>query len=109
MEHGLLTVTGGKLTTFRLIALDALQHVMHLQDLLLRRTRLGLLLRTGGAALLPRIRTICQGELGWSDAQWHTEQADYLAVWQRHYSPPATPTTPTTNTTSTTAPDSTHV
>ena len=167
LEQGLLTVTGGKLTTFRLIALDALKHVMpllptwqtslcatplfkpvqalafdkrlstqqaqrllghygqysaavlataqqgelenitgtetmwvelrwgaqneavvHLEDLLLRRTRLGLLLRGGGVDFLPRIRAICQTELGWSNAQWDIEQAAYLRLWQKHYSLP---------------------
>lgn len=168
MEQGLLTVTGGKLTTFRLIALDALKHlahlwpvladppqtgitvlepsaalphhtglrtqqrlrlqghygaqaakvvaaaqndgelqtipgthtlwvelrwaarheaVVHLQDLLLRRTRLGLLLRGGGVQHLAYIRTICQPELDWDDTRWDTEQAAYLALWQQHYSP----------------------
>jgi glycerol-3-phosphate dehydrogenase len=167
LENGLLTVTGGKLTTFRLIAIDALTHiaplfphwkdhlqptplfaphpvlptfpglttqqrqrllghygaqaatllasaevdelhtipgtetmwvelrwaarseaVVHLEDLLLRRTRLGLLLRGGGVELLPRIRAMCQSELGWSDERWEAEQADYLALWQRNHSPP---------------------
>jgi len=169
MENGLLTVTGGKLTTYRLIALDALKQiavllpdlrldvrsdskikqtlnpmpllhpalgyaqrrrltghygraapvlagiaregelelipgsetlwvelrwaarceaVVHLEDLLLRRTRLGLLLRAGGAAELPRIRAICQPELGWDDAQWEREEATYLALWETHYSLP---------------------
>lgn len=167
MEQGLLTVTGGKLTTFRLIALDALRHVaprmphgqepppdgpllapasalpphrglgtsqrqrlqghygplaarvvsaaqagelqaipgtqtlwvelrwaarmegvVHLEDLLLRRTRLGLLLRGGGAEWLPRIRAMCQGELGWSDARWQQEVTDYQTLWRSHYSPP---------------------
>ncbi|MFZ2328293.1 MAG: glycerol-3-phosphate dehydrogenase C-terminal domain-containing protein, partial [Rhodoferax sp.] len=167
LENGLLTVTGGKLTTFRLIALDALAHVVHLfpqanqpmhrlellaqgnllpasaglstsqrqrlqghygplaasvvgaaqpgelqtiagtqtlwvelrwaarteavvrlEDLLLRRTRLGLLLRGGGAELLPHIRTICQSELGWNDARWQQEALDYMALWQSHYSLP---------------------
>ncbi len=166
MEQGLLTVTGGKLTTFRLIALDALRHVasrlpqgqepppngpllapatalplqrglntqqrqrlqghygpqardvvaaakdgelqtisgthtlwvelrwaarheavVHLQDLMLRRTRLGLLLRGGGVDCLPRIRSICQAELGWDNARWDAEQTAYLALWQQHYSP----------------------
>ncbi|HJV86485.1 MAG TPA: glycerol-3-phosphate dehydrogenase/oxidase [Noviherbaspirillum sp.] len=168
LEDGLLTVTGGKLTTFRLIARDALKHaapllrgrhisrrshpvfppvpplpydgrlslfqrrrlvgrygnfarmlvaaaqageletipgtdtlfaelrwaarseaVLHLEDLLLRRTRVGLLLREGGAELLPRIRMICQAELGWDDARWANEQAAYMALWQKHYSLPA--------------------
>ncbi|MES1982433.1 MAG: glycerol-3-phosphate dehydrogenase/oxidase [Pseudomonadota bacterium] len=167
LEQGLLTVTGGKLTTFRLIALDALKHVapllphwktslestplfhpaqrlaldkrlstqqaqrlqghygqhaaavlaaaqtgeldiiagsetmwvelrwaarneavLHLEDLLLRRTRLGLLLRGGGAEILPRIRAICQAELGWSDERWETEQLAYLGLWQKNYSVP---------------------
>ncbi len=167
LDAGLLTVTGGKMTTFRVIALDALKHampllpgwhdalkpapifarvaradagrrltaqqlerllgrhgaqaqalidcaqpgeletipgtdtlwaelrwaaraeaVLHLEDLLLRRTRLGLQLAHGGAALLTRIRVICQFELGWDDARWDTEQAAYLALWQASYSLP---------------------
>ncbi|MHB8666980.1 MAG: glycerol-3-phosphate dehydrogenase/oxidase [Burkholderiales bacterium] len=167
LEHGLLTVTGGKLTTFRLIARDALAHcaallpklrsrakaalnlvgsdslvehpaltaaqarrlggrygvhaaallaaaqggeldtiagsetlwvelrwaaraeaVMHLEDLLLRRTRLGLQLRQGGAELLPRIRAICQAELGWDDQRWVREEAAFRSLWLRHYSLP---------------------
>lgn len=166
-EAGLLTVTGGKLTTFRLIALDALriarthlpgmppideaqpvlnpvemgaapasltpetwrrllgrygaqaaalvataapdelgaipgtptlwaelrwaarsEGVVHLDDLLLRRVRLGLLLPKGGALLLPRIRQICQPELGWSDEKWVVEEIAYLALIQQAYSLP---------------------
>ena len=173
LEQGVLTVTGGKLTTFRLIARDALAHcapplprrharphasrtflqpeplpanpaltaaqaqrlqgrygvhaadllaaahdgelatiagsqtlwaelrwaarveaVMHLEDLLLRRTRLGLLLRQGGVELLPRIRAICQAELGWDDQRWLAEEAAYLALWPRHYSLPPRDTIP---------------
>jgi len=173
LEHGLLTVTGGKLTTFRLIAQDALAHcapwlprrqlrlhssrtfrqpeplpanaaltaaqarrlqgrygmhagellaaahggelatvagsqtlwaelrwaaraeaVMHLEDLLLRRTRLGLQLRGGGAELLPRIRAICQAELGWSDQHWLAEEAAYLVLWRQRYSLPLRETIP---------------
>jgi len=62
--------------------------VMHLEDLLLRRTRLGLQLRKGGADILPRIRAICQPELGWSDDRWMDEQAAYLDLWRRHYQLP---------------------
>lgn len=62
--------------------------VRHLDDLLLRRTRLGLLLREGGAAQLPRIRAICQPELGWSDAEWEREEAAYRRLWTSHYSLP---------------------
>ncbi len=63
--------------------------VLHLDDLLLRRTRLGLLLANGGAAFLPRIQQVCQGRLGWSDERWQQEQQQYLSLWQRCYSLPA--------------------
>ena len=167
LEHGLLTVTGGKLTTFRVIALDALklaatrlpelqgklapqpvfaatpplrytpglppgqaqrlqgrygadaqaliavaqpdelscipgtetmwaqlrwaarqEDVCKLEDLLLRRSRIGIQLRGGGIDILPRIRSICQPELGWSDQRWEEEQSAYLALWAAHYSVP---------------------
>jgi glycerol-3-phosphate dehydrogenase len=167
-ENGLLTVTGGKLTTFRLIALDALravrdrlpelpplddqvpvldtvdpdllagdeleeaalrrllgrygadapalvaaaqdgeldvipgtrtlwaelrwaareEGVVHLDDLLLRRVRLGHLLPEGGKALFPRIRAVCQPELAWDDDDWATAEAAYLALWRRAYGLP---------------------
>jgi glycerol-3-phosphate dehydrogenase len=167
-ENGLFTVTGGKLTTFRLIALDvlkAIRHhlpempepsdempvlnqidqylpgcddlrdacrkrllgrygadaielvnvahpgemdvipgtdylwaelrwsclaegVCHLDDLLLRRTRLGLILPRGGESILPMVKQICLPELGWSEARWQHEHAEYLALWERCYSLP---------------------
>ncbi|HUE94865.1 glycerol-3-phosphate dehydrogenase/oxidase [Pseudomonas sp.] len=62
--------------------------VLHLDDLLLRRTRLGLLLAQGAAAELPRIRALCQARLGWSDTRWQQEEVDYLALWRRCYSLP---------------------
>ena len=170
LDHGLITVSGGKLTTFRLIALDVLrmcqqlidfeldmaddtvfrtatpndatferlpswlQHrlkgfygkrldallviaepdeidyvgetntlwaelryacrfeqVIHLDDLLLRRTRLGLLLAEGGLgeAFAPRIKAICQSELGWDEDKWQTEAERYRAIWHRFYFLPA--------------------
>jgi glycerol-3-phosphate dehydrogenase len=173
-EEGLLTVTGGKLTTFRMIALDALkavdrrlpdlppmddqvpvlnpvdvdlpanghldeavrrrllghyaadapalvqaakageleaipgtqtlwaelrwaaraEAVVHLDDLLLRRVRLGHLLPQGGKSLLPEIRAICQPELGWDDARWQAEETAYLDLWRRCYSLPSPETIP---------------
>jgi glycerol-3-phosphate dehydrogenase len=62
--------------------------VLHLDDLLLRRTRLGLLLARGAAAELPRIRVLCQARLGWGNARWQQEEEHYLALWQRCYSLP---------------------
>jgi len=168
-EKGLFTVTGGKLTTFRLIALDVLkairrripelpepnhdmpvlnqidqqlpgcndihnacrrrllgrygsdslavvnaastgemdiipgtdylwvelrwaarsEGVCHLEDLMLRRTRLGLILPHGGESILPVVKQICKAELRWNDSQWQREQANYLAVWSHSYSLPS--------------------
>jgi glycerol-3-phosphate dehydrogenase len=167
-EQGLLTVTGGKLTTFRLIAVDALravrerlpdtprldteqpvlnpidlelphvgrldeetrrrllgrygvdapalvraaapgeleviegteslwaelrwaaraEGVVHLEDLLLRRVRLGLLTTGGASAIMGQIRAIVQPELGWDDARWEQEAEQYATLWQDHYSIP---------------------
>jgi glycerol-3-phosphate dehydrogenase len=164
-ENGLLTVAGGKLTTFRLMAHDALQKVqarlpgnpkfdpdlrvlaepaegvqmpaglsprarlrlvgrhgantpalvasshpdeweaiggsyalwaelrwaaraeavVHLDDLLLRRTRLGLLLPEGGLPCLERIRAIVQPELAWDDARWSAEATQYTNLYKRCY------------------------
>jgi len=166
-DNGLITVSGGKLTTFRLIALDALaaardhlpdpqpfadervfnapdtlakdlvaddpvwaqrllgryglqakpmfdsapaaereriqgtdfclaecrwaarhEAVAHLDDLLLRRTRLGMLLTDGGSELFPALESICRAELGWDSAHWQLEVSRYLSIWQRFYSLP---------------------
>ncbi len=62
--------------------------VVHLDDLLLRRVRLGLTLPHGGLAYLGRVRAIVQAELGWSDARWEAEEAAYRQLWQRAYAPP---------------------
>ena len=64
------------------------EQVVHLDDLLLRRVRLGLLLQNGGAAQMSRIRTICQPELGWDDACWEEEEAAYLERCRRQYGLP---------------------
>jgi glycerol-3-phosphate dehydrogenase len=65
-----------------------MESVRHLDDLLLRRVRLGLLLPEGGAAHLPAIRAICQSELGWDDVRWQEEEARYRALWQACYRVP---------------------
>lgn len=163
-EDGLLTITGGKLTTFRLMALSALrrvadrlpsrprfqarhpvldpisipegaalpqrlrligrlgdaaremldtaeeseltpiddgvglwtelrwaarmEQVVHLEDLLLRRLRLGLTCEQGARRLLPQIRSIVQPELGWDDLRWEQEALDYQRRWVREHAPP---------------------
>lgn len=154
-EGGLLSVTGGKLTTYRVTALEVLEQlrgqlpafkrldkrapvlqsvtiagnrrltgrfganysrinnlfdvgpqvpgsvthwaelkwaarfeaVEHLADLMLRRTRLGLLLPDGGAKVLNEIGVICRQECGWDQARWAQESADYLAHWRTRHDP----------------------
>lgn len=67
------------------------ERVQHLDDLLLRRTRLGLLLPGGAVALLPAIRRHCQRALGWDDSRWAQEEERYLTLWRDAYSlPPET-------------------
>lgn len=140
-EKNLITVTGGKLTTFRLLAQRALdlagkkicvdtsalakcsvfpgekdlaapnehhaspngglisgtvyhwsdvasaatEMVVHLDDLLLRRVRLGLLLP--GAQWLERIGGIVCPVLGWDDKRWRQEKDRYLGIIDRFYRP----------------------
>lgn len=62
--------------------------VRHLDDLLLRRTRLGITAPRGGTALLPRLRPILQEELNWTNSQWDGEVARYLACWAQTYGVP---------------------
>lgn len=166
-NQGLITVTGGKLTTFRLIALDALklaapwlgvtiaddgqavftapkpgaapawldtsafarlvarfgirtreflaempqaemvpvadtatlvaelrwacrhEQVVHLDDLLLRRVRLGLLLPRGGIDAVPGLDDILSSELGWTAEKIASERVRYEDIWQRYYFLPA--------------------
>ncbi len=61
--------------------------VEHLDDLLLRRVRLGMQLPGGGSEILPRIRAICQPELAWSDAKWEQEVTRYQQIYSRAYAP----------------------
>ena len=60
--------------------------VIHLDDLLLRRVRLGLLAPNGGMDFLPRIRATVQSELGWDDARWEKEASEYAKLWNASYS-----------------------
>lgn len=67
------------------------EQVIHLDDLLLRRTRLGLILPHGAMTPLisTRIKQICQQELGWDEQKWQQEVARYTELWQRYYHLPA--------------------
>ena len=62
------------------------ESVRHLDDLLLRRLRLGLLLPDGGERLLPRIGEVVLPELGWDGARWELEARRYLELRRGAYS-----------------------
>ncbi len=59
--------------------------VIHLDDLLLRRVRLGLVAPDGGMDLMEHIRAIVQPELGWDDARWSAEEDSYRQLWVKSY------------------------
>jgi glycerol-3-phosphate dehydrogenase len=63
--------------------------VVHLDDLLLRRVRLGLLAPKGGMPWIERVRAIAQPELGWDHARWEQEVRAYQQAWKTCYHGPA--------------------
>lgn len=67
----------------------ASESVLHLDDLLLRRTRIGLLRRDGGAGDAARLQEICQTELGWSPTRWRVEWSRYEELRRAKYGLPA--------------------
>lgn len=58
------------------------ESVVHLDDLLLRRTRLGLILPQGARDLMPEIRRRLARELVWSEERWQQEIDRYLTLWR---------------------------
>lgn len=69
----------------------AIRHEMiwHLPDLLLRRTRLGLVSPEGGLATFEIIKPLMQQELNWSEKTWRKEIQDYTKLWKDCYSIPS--------------------
>jgi glycerol-3-phosphate dehydrogenase len=64
------------------------EQVYHLDDLMLRRTRIGNVLPEGGATLLLKIKALCAPYLDWTEQKWQAEIDRYLDIWQGHYSLP---------------------
>ena len=69
----------------------SMQHeqVRRLDDLLLRRTRIGLVAAGGALSLLPRLEAPCREDLGWDAARWADESARYRENWVSRHAPPA--------------------
>jgi glycerol-3-phosphate dehydrogenase len=84
----LVPLAGTPVTAAELRWAARCEGVVHLDDLLLRRVRLGLLVPHGGAQLLPSVRRICQQELSWDDARWVREEAAYSALIARSHGVP---------------------
>ena len=64
------------------------ESVVHLDDLMLRRTRLGLILPQGGNAILPEVQALCEKFLGWDAQHFAHEKTRYQKIWQQNYSIP---------------------
>ena len=64
------------------------ESVVHLDDLLLRRVRLGLVHRGGGAACLPQLKERLQYIMNWSELDWNREVDRYLRIIRESYSIP---------------------
>lgn len=68
----------------------ALAHlaIQHLDDLLLRRTRVGLFYADGGASMKYELSELCQKYLHWDDSkfedEWQRYQTLYQALYQHH-------------------------
>ncbi|MGP9831418.1 glycerol-3-phosphate dehydrogenase/oxidase [Marinobacter sp. NSM] len=65
------------------------EQVHHLDDLLLRRTRLGLVCPAGARTLLPELQKRCQRLLDWTDERWQREVERYLSLYQQAYALPS--------------------
>jgi glycerol-3-phosphate dehydrogenase len=61
--------------------------VEHLDDLLLRRTRLGMLLPDAGMTVMDQVKALTQGELRWTEDHWQSEISRYQEIYRQAYSP----------------------
>ncbi|GLQ31921.1 glycerol-3-phosphate dehydrogenase/oxidase [Litoribrevibacter albus] len=64
------------------------ESVVHLDDLMLRRTRLGNVLPNLSDAYWDRIKALFIEHQQWSQQQWEQELERYQGIWQRCYSMP---------------------
>jgi len=63
------------------------EQVRRLDDLLLRRSRLGLVAARGAEALLPLLEAPCREDLGWDAARWADEVSRYRENWAARHAP----------------------
>ena len=88
VDSALQTIPGSSTLWLELSVAAQHEAVVHLDDLLLRRTRLGLLLPRGGLDHLARIQALCAPYLPWDQARWDAELARYRHLIAAHYALP---------------------
>jgi glycerol-3-phosphate dehydrogenase len=64
------------------------EKIRHLDDLLLRRVRIGLLTPMGGRAYLKRVEKLCKDVLPWDRQRWKEEINRYIELWNHAYNLP---------------------
>jgi glycerol-3-phosphate dehydrogenase len=79
----------GTCTLWAELAIAAQEMPQHLDDILLRRTRIGNLLPRGGMEHIALIREICGGYLAWDEGRWQDEIGRYETIVKKYYSVPA--------------------
>ncbi|NDI35540.1 glycerol-3-phosphate dehydrogenase/oxidase [Chengkuizengella sediminis] len=63
------------------------ESISHLDDLLLRRVRIGMLLPSGGREIINRLKEEIQPVLNWDEEHWNDEITRYHKIWKNNYSP----------------------
>lgn len=84
-------IPGTPYTWGELKAAAGMEAVVHLDDLLLRRLRLGLLRPQGAIEHLDRVGEVIRSELGWSMERWNQEAAAYRKLIRGSYQPADVP------------------
>ena len=84
----LLPVAGTRTLWAELPYVARNEQVRHLDDLLLRRVRIGLLTPQGGKAYLKRVQKLCKDALPWDRRRWRKEVNRYFAKWNHAHALP---------------------
>lgn len=82
-----ISLAGTKYSLMKLRHACRHEQVVRLDDLMLRRSRLGLITPNGGRALLDKIRPVACEELRWDEPRWREEARRYLDLWARDHAP----------------------